>query len=218
MKRLITIMSVVALVGMIACAAPKKKVIHKKVKKTEKTIVKETKQPETKLTKFRLEYQEAAGKNCSSSAVYSASQSEYSDYIYYRGKGEYQGWSYDLQKETCSDLLIELARIAEQKKLYDNKFTDLDDEDVNKPRWLVTMKTIDGKEYSMVEYSDGSDLLKQVEEAFKPALGKITDIKYLKGFSHYHYNSDGSLDYRTDHEADGTVHGGYNPKNPYLTY
>ena len=36
--------------------------------------------------------------------------------------------------------------------------------------------------------------------------------------SEYHYNGDGTLDYRTDHTAEGTVHGGYNPKKPNATF
>ena len=144
--------------------------------------------------------------------------SEYGDYIYYREFGKYEGWSYDFDKGVCTDLLLELSRIAENKSLSSNKFTDLDDEDLTKPRWLVTMKTSDGKEYSMVEYSDGSDLLKQVEAAFKPIIEKVGKGELKAPFSHYHYNGDGSLDYRTDHTAEGTVHGGYNPKRPYDTF
>ena len=226
MKRLLSIVSIVVVVSMVVCAAPKKKNRNPKVKRTEKTLakkaemneVKTTKQPAVMLTKFKLEYQGAKGKSCANSAVFSASQSEYGDYLYYRGKGNRGGRSYNLYKGACSDLLTELSRIAEQKKLYDYKFTELEDEDVNKSRWLVTLTTTDGKKYSLVEYSDGSELLELVEEAFKPLLQQMKSSKLVKGYSEYYYNSDGSLNYRTDHEADGTVHGGYNPQKPNLRY
>jgi hypothetical protein len=222
MKRLFIILSAVALVAIVACAAPKKKTrIKKQVKTTiNKPVAKTNKKPQPKemLVKFRLEYQQAAGRNCENSAVMSLSQNEYGDYLYHRGFGEYEAWSYEFEPGVCSDLMLELSRIAEQKALSSNKFTDLDDEDLTKPRWLVTMKNKDGKEYSMVEYSDGSDLLKLVEQAFKPILEKVSKRELIAPYSEYQYNADGTLDYRIDHTADGTVHGGYNPKDPYLTY
>ena len=114
--------------------------------------------------------------------------------------------------------MLELSRIAEHKHLSSNKFTKLDDEDITKPRWLVTMKNKDGKEYSMVEYSDGSELLQLVEAAFKPIMEKVEKGELKAPYSHYHYNSDGSLYYRTDHTEDGTVHVGYNPSKPDATF
>ncbi len=221
MKRLITVMSVLALAGLMLCAAPKVRTKHKKQPKTCKNNVVKTNnkiQPKEMLVKFRLEYQQAAGRGCKTSAVFSASQTEYGDYIYYRGFGKYEGWSYDFDKGVCADLMLELSRIAENKSLSSYKFTNLDDEDLAKPRWLVTMNTKDGKEYSMVEYSDGSDLLKQVEAAFNPIMEKVGKGELRAPYSHYHYNGDGTLDYRTDHTAEGTVHGGYNPKKPNATF
>lgn len=221
MKRLITVMSVLALAGLMLCAAPRVRTKHKKQPKTCKNNVVKTNnktQPKEMLVKFRLEYQQAAGRGCKTSAVFSASQTEYGDYIYYRGFGKYEGWSYDFDKGVCADLMLELSRIAENKSLSSYKFTNLDDEDLTKPRWLVTMNTTDGKEYSMVEYSDGSDLLKQVEAAFKPIMEKVGKGELRAPYSHYHYNGDGTLDYRTDHTAEGTVHGGYNPKKPNATF
>ena len=221
MKRFIAIMSVVALAGLMLCAAPRVRTKHKKQPKTSKvkiTKAKSQSQPKEMLVKFRLEYQQAAGRDCKNSAVFSSSQGEYGDYIYYRGFGNYEGWSYDFDKGICADLMLELSRIAENKSLSSNKFTDLDDEDLTKPRWLVTMKTKDGKEYSMVEYSDGSDLLKQVEAAFKPIIDKVGKRELMAPYSHYHYNGDGTLYYRTDHTAEGIVHGGYNPQKPDATF
>ena len=221
MKRLIAVMSVLALAGFMLCAAPRVRTKHKKQPKTCKNNVVKTNnktQPKEMLVKFRLEYQQAAGRGCKTSAVFSASQTEYGDYIYYRGFGKYEGWSYDFDKGVCADLMLELSRIAENKSLSSYKFTNLDDEDLAKPRWLVTMNTKDGKEYSMVEYSDGSDLLKQVEAAFKPIMEKVGKGELRAPYSHYHYNGDGTLDYRTDHTAEGTVHGGYNPKKPNATF
>ncbi len=221
MKRLITVMSVLALAGLMLCAAPRVRTKHKKQPKTCKNNVVKTNnktQPKEMLVKFRLEYQQAAGRGCKTSAVFSASQTEYGDYIYYRGFGKYEGWSYDFDKGVCADLMLELSRIAENKSLSSYKFTNLDDEDLAKPRWLVTMNTKDGKEYSMVEYSDGSDLLKQVEAAFNPIMEKVGKGELRAPYSHYHYNGDGTLDYRTDHTAEGTVHGGYNPKKPNATF
>ena len=221
MKRLIAVMSVLALAGLMLCAAPRVRTKHKKQPKTFKNNVVKTNnktQPKEMLVKFRLEYQQAAGRGCKTSAVFSASQTEYGDYIYYRGFGKYEGWSYDFDKGVCADLMLELSRIAENKSLSSYKFTNLDDEDLAKPRWLVTMNTKDGKEYSMVEYSDGSDLLKQVEAAFKPIMEKVGKGELRAPYSHYHYNGDGTLDYRTDHTAEGTVHGGYNPKKPNATF
>lgn len=214
-------MSVLALAGLMLCAAPKVRTKHKKQPKTCKNNVVKTNnkiQPKEMLVKFRLEYQQAAGRGCKTSAVFSASQTEYGDYIYYRGFGKYEGWSYDFDKGVCADLMLELSRIAENKSLSSYKFTNLDDEDLAKPRWLVTMNTKDGKEYSMVEYSDGSDLLKQVEAAFNPIMEKVGKGELRAPYSHYHYNGDGTLDYRTDHTAEGTVHGGYNPKKPNATF
>ena len=176
MKRLIAVMSVLALAGFMLCAAPRVRTKHKKQPKTCKNNVVKTNnktQPKEMLVKFRLEYQQAAGRGCKTSAVFSASQTEYGDYIYYRGFGKYEGWSYDFDKGVCADLMLELSRIAENKSLSSYKFTNLDDEDLTKSRWLVTMKTKDGKEYSMVEYSDGSDLLKQVEAVFNPIMEKV---------------------------------------------
>lgn len=221
MKRLITVMSVLALAGLMLCAAPRVRTKHKKQPKTCKNNVVKTNnktQPKEMLVKFRLEYQQAAGRGCKTSAVFSASQTEYGDYIYYRGFGKYEGWSYDFDKGVCADLMLELSRIADNKSLSSYKFTNLDDEDLAKPRWLVTMNTKDGKEYSMVEYCDGSDLLKQVEAAFKPIMEKVGKGELRAPYSHYHYNGDGTLDYRTDHTAEGTVHGGYNPKKPNATF
>lgn len=221
MKRLIAVMSVLALAGLMLCAAPRVRTKHKKQPKTSKmktTKAKSQYQPKEMLVKFRLEYQQAAGRGCKTSAVFSASQTEYGDYIYYRGFGKYEGWSYDFDKGVCADLMLELSRIAENKSLSSYKFTNLDDEDLAKPRWLVTMNTKDGKEYSMVEYSDGSDLLKQVEAAFNPIMEKVGKGELRAPYSHYHYNGDGTLDYRTDHTAEGTVHGGYNPKKPNATF
>lgn len=221
MKRLIAVMSVLALAGLMLCAAPRVRTKHKKQPKTCKNNVVKTNnktQPKEMLVKFRLEYQQAAGRGCKTSAVFSASQTEYGDYIYYRGFGKYEGWSYDFDKGVCADLMLELSRIAENKSLSSYKFTNLDDEDLTKPRWLVTMNTKDGKEYSMVEYSDGSDLLKQVEAAFNPIMEKVGKGELRAPYSHYHYNGDGTLDYRTDHTAEGTVHGGYNPKKPNATF
>ena len=221
MKRLIAVMSVLALAGFMLCAAPRVRTKHKKQPKTCKNNVVKTNnksQPKEMLVKFRLEYQQAAGRGCKTSAVFSASQTEYGDYIYYRGFGKYEGWSYDFDKGVCADLMLELSRIAENKSLSSYKFTNLDDEDLAKPRWLVTMNTKDGKEYSMVEYSDGSNLLKQVEAAFKPIMEKVGKGELRAPYSHYHYNGDGTLDYRTDHTAEGTVHGGYNPKKPNATF
>ena len=221
MKRLIAVMSVLALAGLMLCAAPRVRTKHKKQPKTCKNNVVKTNnktQPKGMLVKFRLEYQQAAGRGCKTSAVFSASQTEYGDYIYYRGFGKYEGWSYDFDKGVCADLMLELSRIAENKSLSSYKFTNLDDEDLAKPRWLVTMNTKDGKEYSMVEYSDGSDLLKQVEAAFNPIMEKVGKGELRAPYSHYHYNGDGTLDYRTDHTAEGTVHGGYNPKKPNATF
>ena len=221
MKRLIAVMSVLALAGLMLCAAPRVRTKHKKQPKTCKNnVVKNNNktQPKEMLVKFRLEYQQAAGRGCKTSAVFSASQTEYGDYIYYRGFGKYEGWSYDFDKGVCADLMLELSRIAENKSLSSYKFTNLDDEDLAKPRWLVTMNTKDGKEYSMVEYSDGSDLLKQVEAAFNPIMEKVGKGELRAPYSHYHYNGDGTLDYRTDHTAEGTVHGGYNPKKPNATF
>ncbi len=221
MKRLIAVMSVLALAGLMLCAAPRVRTKHKKQPKTFKNNVVKTNnkiQPKEMLVKFRLEYQQAAGRGCKTSAVFSASQTEYGDYIYYRGFGKYEGWSYDFDKGVCADLMLELSRIAENKSLSSYKFTNLDDEDLAKPRWLVTMNTKDGKEYSMVEYSDGGDLLKQVEAAFKPIMEKVGKGELRAPYSHYHYNGDGTLDYRTDHTAEGTVHGGYNPKKPNATF
>ena len=221
MKRLIAVMSVLALAGFMLCAAPRVRTKHKKQPKTFKNNVVKTNnkiQPKEMLVKFRLEYQQAAGRGCKTSAVFSASQTEYGDYIYYRGFGKYEGWSYDFDKGVCADLMLELSRIAENKSLSSYKFTNLDDEDLAKPRWLVTMNTKDGKEYSMVEYSDGSNLLKQVEAAFKPIMEKVGKGELRAPYSHYHYNGDGTLDYRTDHTAEGTVHGGYNPKKPNATF
>lgn len=217
MKRFIALMSVMSIVGLLVCAAPKVRTKHKKQPKTSKiktTKAKSQSQPKEMLVKFRLEYQQAAGRGCKTSAVFSASHTEYGDYLYYRGFGKYEGWSYDFDKGVCAELLLELSRIAEKKALSSNKFTNLDDEDLTKPRWLVTMNTTDGKEYSMVEYSDGSDLLKQVEAAFKPIMEKVGKGELRAPYSHYHYNGDGTLNYRTDHTAEGTVHGGYNPKKP----
>ena len=214
-------MSVLALAGLMLCAAPRVRTKHKKQPKTCKNNVVKTNnktQPKEMLVKFRLEYQQAAGRGCKTSAVFSASQTEYGDYIYYRGFGKYEGWSYDFDKGVCADLMLELSRIAENKSLSSYKFTNLDDEDLAKPRWLVTMNTKDGKEYSMVEYSDGSDLLKQVEAAFNPIMEKVGKGELRAPYSHYHYNGDGTLDYRTDHTAEGTVHGGYNPKKPNATF
>ena len=221
MKRFIALISVMSIVGLLVCAAPKVRTKHKKQPKTSK--IKTTKansqsQPKEMLVKFRLEYQQAEGRGCKTSAVYSASQTEYGDYIYFRGFGKYEGWSFDFAKGVCADLMLELSRIAENKALSSNKFTKLDDEDLTKPRWLVTMNTTDGKEYSMVEYSDGSDLLKQVEDAFKPIIDKVENHELIAPYSNYHYNADGTLDYRTDHTAEGTVHGGYNPKKPNATF
>ena len=221
MKRLIAVMSVLALAGFMLCAAPRVRTKHKKQPKTCKNNVVKTNnktQPKEMLVKFRLEYQQAAGRGCKTSAVFSASQTEYGDYIYYRGFGKYEGWSYDFDKGVCADLMLELSRIAENKSLSSYKFTNLDDEDLTKSRWLVTMKTKDGKEYSMVEYSDGSDLLKQVEAVFNPIMEKVGKGELRAPYSHYHYNGDGTLDYRTDHTAEGTVHGGYNPKKPNATF
>lgn len=221
MKRLIAVMSVLALAGLMLCAAPRVRTKHKKQPKTSKiktTKAKSQYQPKEMLVKFRLEYQQAAGRGCNTSAVFSASQTEYGDYIYYRGFGKYEGWSYDLDKGVCADLMLELSRIAENKSLSSYKFTNLDDEDLTKPRWLVTMNTTDGKEYSMVEYSDGSDLLKQVEAVFNPIMEKVGKGELRAPYSHYHYNGDGTLDYRTDHTDEGTVHGGYNPKKPNATF
>lgn len=221
MKRLIAVMSVLALAGLMLCAAPRVRTKHKKQPKTCKNNVVKTNnktQPKEMLVKFRLEYQQAAGRGCKTSAVFSASQTEYGDYIYYRGFGKYEGWSYDFDKGVCADLMLELSRIADNKSLSSYKFTNLDDEDLAKPRWLVTMNTKDGKEYSMVEYSDGSDLLKQVEAAFNPIMEKVGKGELRAPYSHYHYNGDGTLDYRTDHTAEGTVHGGYNPKKPNATF
>ena len=206
-----------SIVGLLVCAAPKVRTKHKKQPKTSK--IKTTKanrqsQPKEMLVKFRLEYQQAAGRGCKTSAVFSASHTEYGDYLYYRGFGKHEGWSFDFDNGVCADLLLELSRIAEKKALTSNKFTKLDDEDLTKPRWLVTMNTTDGKEYSMVEYSDGSDLLKLVEAAFKPIIDKVEKHELRAPYSNYHYNGDGTLDYRTDHTAEGTVHGGYNPKKP----
>ena len=221
MKRFIALISVMSIVGLLVCAAPKVRTKHKKQPKTSK--IKTTKansqsQPKEMLVKFRLEYQQAEGRGCKTSAVYSASQTEYGDYIYFRGFGKYEGWSFDFAKGVCADLMLELSRIAESKALSSNEFTKLDDEDLTKPRWLVTMNTTDGKEYSMVEYSDGSDLLKQVEDAFKPIIDKVENHELIAPYSNYHYNADGTLNYRTDHDAQGRVHGGYNPKRPHDTF
>lgn len=225
MKRFIALISVVSIAGLLLCAAPKNKTRIKKqqVRTTAKAKkhVDETKQqtqPKEMLVKFRLEYQQAAGRGCNTSAVFSASQTEYGDYIYYREYGKYEGWSYDFNKGVCTDLMLELSRIAENKSLSSNEFTKLDDEDLTKPRWLVTMNTTDGKEYSMVEYSDGSDLLKLVESAFKPIIDKVENHELIAPYSNYHYNADGTLNYRTDHDAQGRVHGGYNPKRPHDTF
>lgn len=221
MKRFIALISVMSIVGLLVCAAPKVRTKHKKQPKTSKNNVVKTNnktQPKEMLVKFRLEYQQAEGRGCKTSAVFSASQTEYGDYIYYRGFGKYEGWSYDFDKGVCADLMLELSRIAENKSLSSYKFTNLDDEDLAKPRWLVTMNTKDGKEYSMVEYSDGSDLLKQVEAVFNPIMEKVGKGELRAPYSHYHYNGDGTLDYRTDHTAEGTVHGGYNPKKPNATF
>ena len=65
---------------------------------------------------------------------------------------------------------------------------------------------------------DGSDLLKQVEDAFKPIIDKVENHELIAPYSNYHYNADGTLNYRTDHTAEGTVHGGYNPKKPNATF
>ena len=221
MKRFIALISVMSIVGLLVCAAPKVRTKHKKQPKTSK--IKTTKansqsQPKEMLVKFRLEYQQAEGRGCKTSAVYSASQTEYGDYIYFRGFGKYEGWSFDFAKGVCADLMLELSRLAESKALSSNEFTKLDDEDLTKPRWLVTMNTTDGKEYSMVEYSDGSDLLKQVEDAFKPIIDKVENHELIAPYSNYHYNADGTLNYRTDHDAQGRVHGGYNPKRPHDTF
>lgn len=228
MKRFFTIVGVLMLASMLVCAAPQKKHrVKKQVTTTVQTpavktptVETNTKQaaPKELLMKFRLEYQQAANRNCSSSAVMSCSQSEYGDYVYYRGFGQHVGYSFEFQPGVCSNLMLELSRIAEDKALADNKFTDLDDEDLTKPRWLVTMTSKDGKKYSMVEYSDGSDLHKLVDEAFQPVLKQVEKRELKVPFSVYNYNSDGSLDYRIDHTADGTVHGGYDPKDPYKTY
>jgi len=224
MKRFIAIMSVVVFAGLMICAAPKNKTRVKKQAKTSRTTKKKgakaakQAQPKEVLVEFRLEYQQDAGRGCKSSAVFSSKQTDYGDFLYYRGFGKYEGWSYDFDKGVCADLMLELSRIAENKSLSSNKFTKLDDEDLTKPRWLVTMKTKDGKEYSMVEYSNGSDLLKLVETAFKPIMEKVQKRELMAPYSHYHYNGDGSLDYRTDHTAEGTVHGGYNPKRPDATF
>ena len=222
MKRFIAVMGIVVFAGLILCAAPKhkKRVKNQQVRTTNKNVAtpKKKTQPKEVLVEFRLEYQQAAGRGCKNSAVLSAKQGEYGDYLYYRGYGQYEGWSYDFDKSVCTELLLELSRIADKKALSSNKFTDLDDEDLTKPRWLVTMKTKDGKEYSMVEYSDGSDLLKLVEAAFKPIMERVQKGELRAPYSHYHYNGDGTLDYRTDHTAEGTVHGGYNPKQPDATF
>ncbi|MBR5117280.1 MAG: hypothetical protein IK100_01385 [Muribaculaceae bacterium] len=222
MKRFFAIMGVLALAGLMICAAPKKRVQGKKHVKTtvSKKVGKNKKQsdPKEMLVKFRLEYQQEAGRGCKSSAVMSLSQNEYGDYLYHRGFGEYEGWSYDFDPGVCSELMLELSRIAEKKALSRNKFTNLDDEDITKPRWLVTMKTKDGKEYSMVEYSDGSELHKLVEAAFQPVLEKVGTGNLRAPFSHYNYNADGTLNYRIDHTSDGTVHGGYDPKRPDVCY
>lgn len=221
MKRFIAFISVMSIVGLLVCAAPKVRTKHKKQPKTSKiktTKAKSQSQPKEMLVKFRLEYQQAEGRGCKTSAVYSASQTEYGDYIYFRGFGKYEGWSFDFDKGVCADLMLELSRLAESKALSSNEFTKLDDEDLSKPRWLVTMNTTDGKEYSMVEYSDGSDLLKQVEDAFKPIIDKVENHELIAPYSNYHYNADGTLNYRTDHDAQGRVHGGYNPKRPHDTF
>lgn len=215
MKRILTIMGIVLLAGLLAFATPKKKNRVKKTERTTKTVSAQKKEaPKVMLSKFRLEYQQAEGRACKNSAVMSLSQTTYGDYLYYRGFGEYDGWSYEFDAGKCNDLMIELSRIAEAKDLYSYKFTELDDEDLTKPRWLVTLKTTEGKDYSVVEYSDGSDLLKLVEAAFKPLLNKVANHELMVPYSEYHYNGDGSLDYRTDHTAEGVVCGGYNAKDP----
>ena len=226
MKRIFSVLGIMMLVGLLACAAPKKKVTSKKLvktavnKTTKKKVANSKKQaaPKVLLKEFRLEYQNGEGRKCANSAVMSLNCSEYGDYLYNRGYGQFEGWSYDFDSGACKDLMIELSRIAEKKDLYSYKFTNLDDEDLAKPRWLVTMKTAEGKEYSMVEYSDGSDLLKLVEAAFKPMLERVEKCEIMAPYSHYHYNGDGSLNYRTDHTAEGIVHGGYNPKQPDATF
>ena len=223
MKRFFAVVGIVALAGLMLCAAPKNKTRvkrHQVKTTTKKKVTKTDKQTQPKeiLVEFRLEYQQAAGRGCNTSAVFSCKQAEYGDYVYYRGLGQYEGWSYDFDKGVCTNLMLELSRIAEQKALSSNEYTDLDDEDLTKPRWLVTMKAKDGKEYSMVEYSDGSDLLRLVDAAFNPIMEKVGKGELRAPYSHYHYNGDGSLNYRTDHTAEGIVHGGYNPKQPNATF
>ena len=131
MKRFFAILSVVMLAGLLACAAPKKKSrVKKAVNKTAKKAASKTKKtavPKEVLLEFRLVYQAAANRNCSSSAVMSCSQGNYGDYVYYRALGDNEAMSYDFAKGVCTSLMLELSRIAEHKHLSSNKFTKLDD-------------------------------------------------------------------------------------------
>ena len=222
MKRILAILGVVLLAGVVvAVAVPKKKVTNKKITKkvVQKKATKSQKnnEPAVLLVKFRLECQ-GVGRCPSDGAVMSVSQSSSGDFIYHRAFGDYEGWSYELKKGSCNQLIKELSSIASKKKLYDYKFTKLDDEDLNRPRWLVTMETVDGKEYSIVEYSDGTELRKMVEAAFAPVMEKIGKHELIGPYSHYHYKGDGSLKYRTDHDEEGRVHGGYRPDEPDATF
>jgi len=218
MKRIFVIIGIVLMAGvLVLCASPKKKTNSRKiVKKTTKGKVSKP-EKDVMLIEFRLECQ-GVGRNVREGAVMSAKQSKYGDYFYYRGYGENEGVSYEFEKGCCSELLKELSRISKNEKLFDYMFTKLDDEDLTRPRWLLTMKTVDGNEYSIVEYSDATKLRNLVEAAFNPVLEKIYSNELKGRHSRYHYKSDGSLNYRVDYEADGVVHGGYNPEDPYLTF
>ena len=222
MKRIFFILGVAVMAILVACAAPPKDPTPKNPEPKTKTEASISSTPfdtaNVKLVKFRLEYQAAAGKQCKTSAVLSVDQGKYHDFLYFRDLGAYEGWSYDLDSGVCTQLLTELTRIAKQKKLFSYSYTDLDSEDVERPRWLVTMRTDDEKEFSIVEYSDGSELFGLVEAAFKPIRKSIGDLEIMGPYSHYHYKNDGSLSYRTDHEADGVVHGGYDPDDPLATF
>lgn len=222
MKGKIIILGFAIMAIMVACAMTPKNPNPNNPEPNKKTETPQSKAPvdtaNVKLVKFRLEYQSAAGKQCKTSAVLSVDQGKYHDFLYFRDMGAYEGWSYDLDSGVCKQLLEELTRIAKKKNLFSYSYTDLDDEDVERPRWLVTMRTDDEKDLSIVEYSDGSELFKLVEAAFKPIRKSIGDQEIMGPYSHYHYKSDGSLSYRTDHEADGVVHGGYDPDDPLATF
>lgn len=129
--------------------------------------------------------------------------------LYSRDLGSSTGWNYTV----ATDYINAFSKLARDLKLHNYPYTELNDEDKNRDRWLIEVEYTNGKHASIVNYlteanKDKDDkICKKAVDAFKAVTIKDKDGKMLGEYSKTEY-LDGKRVKEVFYTPDGIVRGG----------